>query len=614
VVDMDKSKKNIIMNIIIIIGMILSYLIIDVGLRFITYDNYKFYEYTKLTPSLFSLSFISIYVGIFYLLKKRYRQIFYIINLLIFNLICYSQYLHFKVLQRFYSINDLFLAKEGFNYFKYAVNKSDIKIFIVIILSLILGISVSLLSKKYNETYRDKLYFIFMILFTTLCSVSLYICAYFQLGKESLDGSSSYADSISAKSIYKDFNNPNKNMQVVGLYENLYRGIYLYIRNDSNKTKNAKIKVKQYLKDNNNDNLNSNDYTGIFEGKNIIVILMESIDSFLVNEEVMPTLNKLSNEGINFLNRYSPAFGGGETINSEFALNTGLYSNNDNNIYNLNNTYKTSLANKFKSKNYSTVSIHFNNGYYYNRTEFHKNLGYDRHYALLDMNDIDGDKYNYEYDSNLIKSDKVYNLIVRDNNYLSFITTYSAHLPYDITNEKCQNNKYNYQESDNELRCIYNLARDTDNMISLLIERLDKDNKLDDTVLVLASDHYMYGYSGLSNIKQEKNQYLLQKTPFIIWNKNIKHENIDKLVDTADILPTILNMFNIDYDSRFYVGEDVFSDNRDNYVYFDNDVYYDGKNLYDIDNKSSNQEIYTKIRNKIDFNKYLIDSNYLKVK
>jgi phosphoglycerol transferase MdoB-like AlkP superfamily enzyme len=124
----------------------------------------------------------------------------------------------------------------------------------------------------------------------------------------------------------------------------------------------------------------------------------------------------------------------------------------------------------------------------------------------------------------------------------------------------------------------------------------------------------MYGYSGLSNIKQEKNQYLLQKTPFIIWNKNIKHENIDKLVDTADILPTILNMFNIDYDSRFYVGEDVFSDNRDNYVYFDNDVYYDGKNLYDIDNKSSNQEIYTKIRNKIDFNKYLIDSNYLKVK
>lgn len=53
---------------------------------------------------------------------------------------------------------------------------------------------------------------------------------------------------------------------------------------------------------------------------------MESIDSWLVNEEVMPTLTKLASEGLNFTNRYAPVFGGGATINSEFAANTGMYS------------------------------------------------------------------------------------------------------------------------------------------------------------------------------------------------------------------------------------------------------------------------------------------------
>ena len=81
------DKKNSIMNFVVIICMALSYWIIDIGIRFLSYDSYKFYSYTNIAPSLFSFCWISIFIGVFYLLNKEKRKIFYIISLSIFNLI-----------------------------------------------------------------------------------------------------------------------------------------------------------------------------------------------------------------------------------------------------------------------------------------------------------------------------------------------------------------------------------------------------------------------------------------------------------------------------------------------------------------------------------------------
>ena len=601
------NKKNIIMNLIIIITMILSFFIIDFGIRYFIYENYKFYSYYNLAPNLFTLSTITLFIGIFYILPKKKRRIFYLITLLISNFIGFSQYLHFKNLDRFYGINDIFLLREGSKYFGHALNKIDIKILSIILISLMLSIIVIKLSKKYNETYRDKLYFIFLIGFTILCSLSLFICAKFRLGKEINEA---YDASLSPLEVYNSFNDPNKNMQVVGMYTSLSRGFNLYINKKFNNNHKELIKeINEYL-DKNHKELETNEYTGVFKDKNIIVILMESIDTFLINEEVMPTLYKLSKEGIDFTNRYSPTFGSGETINSEFALNTSLYTSLEGNIYNYENTYKYSLANMFKNSGYSAISIHYNSGYFYNRSNFHPNLGYEKHYALLDTNDNDG--FNYEYDSNLIKSPITKDIIIRDNKFLSFITTYSTHLPYDDTNNKCLNNPNNFKVKDKELECIYNLAYDTDLMLKLLIEELSNKNKLNDTALVLVSDHYLYGYTNVTNYKKTSNTYLLQHTPFIIWNNNIEHKNINKLVDTTDILPTILNMFGIEYNPNLYVGEDTFSSYHNNYIYFNEDIYYKDNTLYDKTYNYGDKEIYNQIKETIKFNNNLIETNYLK--
>ena len=176
------------------------------------------------------------------------------------------------------------------------------------------------------------------------------------------------------------------------------------------------------------------------------------------------------------------------------------------------------------------------------------------------------------------------------------------------------NNKYGFTSTDSAMACIRNLVYDTDEMIRLLIERLKEDNKLDNTVLVMVSDHYMYGYSNVNKKKKIDNKYLLQHTPFIIWGSNINHVDVDNMVDTADILPTVLNLFGISYDPNYYVGEDAFSNDRDNYIYFSSDDYFDGEKLYSANNGNGDKKIYDDIDKKIRFNNSLIDSNYLKLK
>lgn len=274
-----------------------------------------------------------------------------------------------------------------------------------------------------------------------------------------------------------------------------------------------------------------------------------------------------------------------------------------------------------KNNGYSAISIHTNSGNFYNRTYFHEALGFDKHYALDDMKNINHEQYNYYNDSSLVKNPETYDLIVREEPFLSFVITYSAHVPYDDTNDRCVTNPYHLKVDGNkELSCIRNLARETDEMLRILIEKLEQEERLEDTVLVLVADHYAYGYGDqnyIKNYKNTTNEYLLQNVPFIIWNSTLEHKEIDTIMDTADILPTLLNMLGITYNPNYYIGTDVFSDNHEEFVYFSSDSFYDGETFYDgnvIDSSKINyiNETISKIREKRDLNNKMIISDYFK--
>ena len=615
-------------NLFIIAGMFMSFYILDAALRIFSNQYVAFYNWKELSPNLFTFSWIFLFIGILYLLPKKAKMITYSILVIISNILVYAEYLHYSILKRFFTFSDILLTKEGSDYFLYAISKTSFKIILIIIISLLCMVITLYLIKKTEEISKNKYYYLSMILITITLVSGTRILALNCLGKAAKDPLS-WEAAYKNKNIYLDYNNQNKSFELSGVYELFFRSTYLYFRDNIllNRNKmiaeiNDEINVNKKLSSSVMSTIDDDNYYGILKGKNVIYILMESIDSWLVTKDVMPTLYNLEQTGLNFTNRYSPSFGGGQTINSEFAMNTGLYAvENSKAIYNYDkNDFSASLANKLKENNYSAISIHTNTGSFYNRTYFHQALGYDKHYALADMGNINHTDYNYYNDSSLVKNDEVYNLIVREEPFFSFIISYSAHVPYDDTNDRYISNPYNLNvEGNKELSCIRNLAHETDEMLRILIEKLKKDNLLDNTVLVLATDHYAYGYGDQASIKKFKNtnnDYLLQKVPLVIWSPNLKHNNIDTLMDTADILPTLLYMMGIDYNENYYIGTNVFSSNHDNFVYFSNDTFYDGKTLYDSNTKNINNanidETIKTIRKKIDLNNKFIISDYFK--
>lgn len=610
-------------NLIIIGGMFFSFLLLDVFLRYFSNQHIRFFGWARSAPNLFSFSWIFLGIGILYLLPKKAKMITYTSLVVISNIITYAEYLHFLVLKRFFTFSDLFLAGEGMSYFDFAISKTNFTIIAVMLISILSMVVTLFLIHKTEEMKKDKYYYIFLVLISIILIGGCRGLATYKLGPQA--ESTTYTASHTPKNIYIDYNNQNKSLEVSGLYELIFRSTYIYIRDIyfSDK-KEIRLETDKLLKESNLE-LSNNKYTGILKDKNIIYVLMESIDSWLVTKDVMPTLYKLTNEGINFTNRYSPSFGGGQTINSEFAMNSGLYAvPNGKAVYNYDkNDFSISLANMLKNEGYDTASIHTNGGGYYNRTNFHEALGYDVHYSLDDLKDINHKDYNYYNDTSLIKNDEVYNMIVREEPFLSYLITYSAHVPYNETNDRCVNNPYKLNvKDDTELSCIRNLARETDEMLRLLIERLDSDEKLDDTVLVLVTDHYTYGYENqdyIKKVKGTKNQYLLQNVPLVIWNNNLKHEEIDTLMDTADILPTLLNMMGIKYNPNYYSGTDVFSNYHEKFIYFSNDIFYDGKTLYDGNNIKDDEKEYVddivgKIQRKIKINNNFVVSDYFRNK
>ncbi len=527
----------------------------------------------------FSLSWIILFMFIFYITKNKRK-------LLIYNLItiacittfivqiCYCQEMH-----KFMVFSDLFVAGEGLQYVTSIIPSFDYLMGFIALCNIGILVIVNKLLKSEKEklNYTNKL-----VIFILLVSIiSFRLVAYVSLGYESknVDFKNKYETNYNAKNIYNDYINPNTSMYVSGLYEYGLRAMYKFFYNLITIDRDALKEEIDVYNSLYNVPLEKNEYTGIFKDKNVIYVLMESVDSWVIDDETMPTLNYLKNTGLNFTNRYSPFFNGGQTINSEFSMNTGLYAITDyDTIFDIDTVdYNYSLANTLKKNGYSVNSFHANTGKFYNRREFHNLLGYENYYSGVDLQKSKklNKNTNYFVDSNFIKDDYLSNaMLKKDGKFLSFMTTYSGHLDYNKFNKVFKEvdgnitNKYNTEEE-----YIYrSLVHDTDEFLRLLLEKLESENLLDDTVLVLVSDHYVYGYSDANYVALKKNvsndPKALQNTPFIIWSKDIKHKEVNTILDTADILPTLLNMLGIEYNPMNYIGEDVFSKYHDNFVWF----------------------------------------------
>lgn len=581
----------------------LPFLLMDIIIR--SFGNgTNLYKVWNIIPNLFTITWACLFIGISLSLKSKIGKWVYLGVNILFLIMFLTNGIYYSMTHNFFDFILLESTSEGAPYMMDCIKNCNIWIyiwFVIIIFTIYVGFRK--IPKKDNFNYKNVIIVVLIFLLIHLLLPNLY---------GSANSSLEWNTWQNPRNIYKNFNDANKSMSITGLYEYTIRNFYItFLQTEEEETSEDYEFLMEAFSVNNNE---VNKYTGIFKNKNLIFVQLEGIDDWLLTEKDMPTLYGMLNNSFVFQNHYSYYNGGGSTFNSEFAVNTGFITplSYTQNAYSFNkNSFPYSMANMFKNQDYVVNAFHMNSGEYYSRQTNYTNWGYDKYYGLLDINDYK-DK-SYTLDRELI-NDVTFQerMFPKDSKFVDYIITYSNHLPFTNTKGVCKllydmemdldDTVDTGEESSSmfvqltEEECIRKQAHETDYMMELLLKKLTELNLIDDTVIVVFTDHYLYTVEDKTILDKYKNtsNNLINKTPFFIWQNNMKRTNIKEVTSQLNILPTTLNLFEINYNPNYYIGSDALSQNYKGIVFFSDYSWYDG-NIYVengviANNKSSSQE------------------------
>ena len=606
-----------------ILILALPFILIDLFTKILGYKIH-FYGIMKLVPILFTLSWIFFVLGASIFYKKKIGKTIYIIFFILSFAIYTVNNIYYSMTGTFFDFSMVLLAGEGSEYFLDAIKDCNIWVYILmvpIIGSFILGLKFYPSRNKTNLKSVIKVFFAFLI---------LHFIIPFLLGTPNEE--LTWSTWRNTRNIYMSFNDNNKSMMVSGIYEYTARNFYVtFIK--AKKTTNEEDLIFLEEEYNKEETKETNKYTGKYKDNNLIIVQLEGIDNWLITEEDTPTLYKMMNNGINFTNHYSYYNGGGSTFNSEFAVNTGFITplSYTQNAYTFNkNTFPYSLAHLFKNEGYTVNAFHMNTSEYYSRGVNYKNWGYDNYYGLVDLGTYKDD--SYVLDRELILNETFKEKMFENEKFVNYIITYTNHMPFTTEKGNCrkllkldylsENNleelpkDYVYPEMTEE-SCARRQAKETDYMMELLLNELTERNLLDNTTIVVFTDHYLYTLSDqtiLDKYKETDNN-LINHTPFFIWHNNKDKKTIKEVTSQLNVLPTVLNLYGIDYNSNYYIGTDALDNNYHGSVFFSDYSWYDGSIYVDGGIITKGKEIDSLLlEDKNYYINYLIKKNDLTLK
>ena len=562
-----------------ILILALPFILIDLFTKILGYKIH-FYGIMKLVP----LSWIFFVLGASLFYKKKIGKTIYIIFFILSFAIYTVNNIYYSMTGTFFDFSMVLLAGEGSEYFLDAIKDCNIWVYILmvpIIGSFILGLKFYPSRNKTNLKSVIKVFFAFLI---------LHFIIPFLLGTPNEE--LTWSTWRNPRNIYMSFNDNNKSM-VSGIYEYTARNFYVtFIK--AKKTTNEEDLTFLEEEYNKEETKETNKYTGKYKDNNLIIVQLEGIDNWLITEEDTHTLYKMMNNSINFTNHYSYYNGGGSTFNSEFAVNTGFITplSYTQNAYTFNkNTFPYSLAHLFKNEGYTVNAFHMNTSEYYSRGVNYKNWGYDNYYGLVDLGTYKDD--SYVLDRELILNETFKEKMFENEKFVNYIITYTNHMPFTTEKGNCrkllkldylsENNleelpkDYVYPEMTEE-SCARRQAKETDYMMELLLNELTERNLLDNTTIVVFTDHYLYTLSDqtiLDKYKETDNN-LINHTPFFIWHNNKDKKTIKEVTSQLNVLPTVLNLYGIDHNSNYYIGTDALDNNYHGSVFFSDYSWYDG--------------------------------------
>lgn len=319
-----------------------------------------------------------------------------------------------------------------------------------------------------------------------------------------------------------------------------------------------------------------NEYTGMFEGKNLILITAEAFSHYVVDEQRTPTLYRMMTEGIYFTDYYQPTWGAGTTGGEYSNLLSMIPFNSTKSMEEVvqQNVFHT-MGKQLQAQGYSSAAFHNNSHTFYNRHKTHTYLGYDIFMAQGNGMEEGVTKKWPQSDEEMFKF--TIPQYIDKQPFSLYYMTVSGHATYFKANNAMARKNWSYVEDMQGSEAVKGYLAcnmELEHSMKYLLEQLEEKGIADDTVVVIATDHYPYGLAP-SDTWGTKRNYLAElmgkapqnsidrdKSALIIWSGCL--EDMDLQVDTPvmslDILPTLSNLFGLKYDSRLMCGRDVFSD------------------------------------------------------
>lgn len=309
-----------------------------------------------------------------------------------------------------------------------------------------------------------------------------------------------------------------------------------------------------------------NKYTGMFKDKNLIVITAEAFSPIAVNEALTPTLYKLVYQGFTFTNFYSPIYYVSTSDGEYVSLTSLLPKESVWSFYKSSKNYLPYVyGNVFKNLGYETYAFHDGQYKYYDRNLSHPNMGYKYMACGNGLEKLMNCKKWPQSDLEMINA--TFDMYSNEEKFVAYYMSISGHLEYNFYgNNMASKNKALVADTEysDKIKAYIACQIELDKALEELINKLKEKDILDDTVIVLSADHYPYGLTNddINSVTPlEDAKFDIHKNNLIIWSNTMKKNiKIDKIAESLDILPTILNLFGINYDSRLLIGKDILSD------------------------------------------------------
>lgn len=317
-----------------------------------------------------------------------------------------------------------------------------------------------------------------------------------------------------------------------------------------------------------------NTYTGMFRGKNLILITAEAFSAEVIDPELTPTLYRMATQGIQFKEYYQPAWGA-STTTGEFSNLLGLVptqGGSSMNIVTHQNMFLT-MGHQLQKQGYYSVAYHDHLKDFYHRDHTHTHLGYDKFIARYGGLEIEGTWP----ESDLEMMQVTVPQYIDQQPFSIYYMTVSGHCEYSQKGNAMTRKNWDKVQNVNHSDIVkgYLAANlELEYAMESLLNQLEEAGIADDTLIVLATDHYAYGLERSKTWQntvdhlaelygvEKYDQFVRDHNALIMWSGCLEGKNIvvDTPVYSLDILPTVSNLFGVPYDSRLLVGRDVFSD------------------------------------------------------